>query len=438
MEFNLGIKGHTPLTCDKMFCDFIGDDKVRFYEYERIRGVAYSITAYLPKGSEALYLKVQVENTKDEPVYMYWWTNIAVPETKNTRVIVPTTDSIHCLYQSDHYVLGKEEIPYVDGVDVSYPLNLKGSSDYFYKIDKDHDKWEAAVDKNGYGFLEYSDKKLIGRKLFLWGENPGGRHWNEWLSEKGQTYIEIQAGLAHTQLEHIPMPAKTKWEWTEAFTAIDGSVDRLYGQWDSAIACVEKQFAEKVQKGAILSFDELEQIPVSGEVQTTYFASGWGDLENKLRERFGKDGISENLQFARICDETTTDWYELLEKGYLPNHSVDYVPTSYVSGEFWEKVLEESLQNKESEHWFTYLQYGGCAYANGKIEKAMQLWEQSLAKEPSVWAYRNLAMAYTNELGDSKTGLSYMQKALQLKGAKGTVLFLNYFATMSTNYGADK
>lgn len=352
VEFNLGIKGHTPLTCDKMFCDFIDDDKVRFYEYERIRGLAYSITAYLPKGSEALYLKVQVENTKDEPVYMYWWTNIAVPETKNTRVIVPTRDSIHCLYQSDHYVLGKEEIPYVDGIDVSYPLNLKGSSDYFYKIDKDHDKWEAAVDKNGYGFLEYSDKKLIGRKLFLWGENPGGRHWNEWLSEKGQTYIEIQAGLAHTQLEHIPMPAKTKWEWTEAFTAIDGSVDGLYGEWDNAIACVEEQFANKVQRGAILSFDELERMPVSGEVQTTYFASGWGDLENKLRAKFGKDGISENLQFARICNETTSDWYELLEKGYLPKHSVDYVPTSYVSGELWEKVLEESLKNKEAEHWF--------------------------------------------------------------------------------------
>ena len=438
VEFNLGIKGHTPLTCDKMFCDFIDDDKVRFYEYERIRGVAYSITACLPKGSEALYLKVQVENTKDEPVYMYWWTNIAVPETKNTRVIVPTTDSIHCLYQSDHYVLGKEEIPYVDGVDVSYPLNLKGSSDYFYKIDKDHDKWEAAVDKNGYGFLEYSDRKLIGRKLFLWGENPGGRHWNEWLSEKGQTYIEIQAGLAHTQLEHIPMPAKSKWEWTEAFTAIDGGVDGLYGEWDSAIACVEEQFAKKVQSGAILSFDELEKIPVSGEVQTTYFASGWGDLENKVRAKFGKDGISENLQFAKVCNETTTDWYELLEKGCLPNHNVDYVPTSYVSGELWEKVLEESLQNKEAEHWFTYLQYGVCAYANGKLEKAMRLWEQSLVKEPSVWAYRNLAMAYTNELGDSKTGLSYMKKALQMQGAKENVFFLKDYATMSTNYGADK
>lgn len=438
VEFNLGIKGHTPLTCDKMFCDFIGDDAVRFYEYERIRGVAYSITAYLPQGSEALYVKVNVENTKDEEIYMYWWTNIAVPETENTRVIVPTTDSIHCLYQSDHYVLGKEAIPYVKGNDVSYPLNLKGSSDYFYKIPKTHDKWEAAVDKNGYGFLEYSDRTLIGRKLFLWGKNPGGRHWSEWLSEEGQAYIEIQAGLAHTQLEHIPMPAKTKWEWTEAFTAIDGNKNELYGDWEKAIACVEEQFTKKVKNGACLSFDELPKIRFAEEKKTTYLASGWGDLENKIRAKFGKAPITEQLNFERIENAETEAWYALLENGYLPYRKVNVAPTSYVTGDLWEQVIDESLHREEAQHWFTYLQYGVCCYANGKLEKAMQLWEQSIAKEPSIWAYRNLAMAYTNELGDGKTGLKYMGKAFQIQEAKENIFFLKDYATMATNNGADR
>ena len=438
IEFNLGIKGHSPLTCDSMFCDFIGEDAVRFYEYERIRGLAYSITAYLPKGSETLYLKVEVENTKDEEVFMYWWTNIAVPETENTRVIVPTTDSIHCLYESDHYVLGKEEIPYVDGNDVSYPLNLKGSSDYFYKIPKNHDKWEAAVDKNGYGFLEYSDKTLIGRKLFLWGKNAGGRHWGEWLSEEGQSYVEIQAGLAHTQLEHIPMPAKTKWQWTEAFTAIDGTQEDLYGQWENAIDCVEKQFAKKVAKGACLPFDELQNIRIQGETKTVYYASGWGDLENKVRDKFGKEQISGSLQFAKVCNQETDSWYSLVEQGYLPYKEVSYVPTSYVIGEEWETLLQNSLEKSEAQHWFTYLQYGVCAYANGKLEKAMDLWEKSIEKEPSLWVYRNLAMAYANEYNDGKKGLLYMKKALAMQGAKECVSLLKDYATMATNHNADK
>ena len=72
VEFNIGIKGHTPLTCSPMFCELIGEDGLRFYEYERIRGVAYSITAFLPKGSETLYVRPRIENANDHEVYMYW------------------------------------------------------------------------------------------------------------------------------------------------------------------------------------------------------------------------------------------------------------------------------------------------------------------------------------------------------------------------------
>ena len=438
VEFNLGIKGHTPLTCDSMFCDFIGDDAVRFYEYERIRGVAYSITAYLPKGSEALYIRTRVENTKDEDIFMYWWTNIALPETENTRVIVPTDDSIHCLYQEDRYVLGKQAIPYVDGTDVSYPLALKGSSDFFYKIPENQDKWEAMVDKNGYGFLEYSDRRLIGRKLFLWGKNPGGRHWSEWLSEEGQSYIEIQAGLAHTQLEHIPMPAKTKWEWTEAFTSLDGSKQELYGEWNGAIKAAEAQFDRKIQTGAVLPCASLDSIKIEGEVKNVYKGSGWGDLENKVRTTFGCEKISDRLDFYEVRNEETEIWYSLLEDGYLPYKPTCYVPKSYVAGALWEALLKQSLENKEAEHWFTYLQYGVCCYANGKLEEAMKLWQRSIELETSLWAYRNLGMAYTNEYKDAKTGLSYMKEALSQKGAKSCISLLKDYAFMAVNNGADR
>ncbi len=438
IEFNIGIKGHSPLTCDKMFCDFIGDDAVRFYEYERIRGVAYSITFYLPKSSEALYLKVRVENTKNEGIYMYWWTNTAVPETENTRVIVPTTDSIHCLYQSDHYVLGKEKIPYVNGVDVSFPLNLKGSSDYFYKIPENCNKWEAVVDKNGYGFMEYSDKTLIGRKLFLWGKNPGGRHWNEWLSEKGQTYIEIQAGLAHTQLEHIPMPAHTAWEWNEAFTAIDGSSPELYGEWENSINLIEKQFNQKVKSGVILDFEELNELHISGKTKAVYSGSGWGDLENKLRTRFNASKISNYLDFPRVCNDETEIWYSLLEKGFIPYKTVGYSPVSYVTGESWEKVLSESLDRKEGNHWLTYLMLGVCCYANGKLNEAVDMWQNSILQEPSIWAYRNLGMIYCNEYSDAEKGLGFIEKALALNGGMENIFLLKDYAKTSVNNGDDE
>ena len=86
------------------------------------------------------------------------------------------------------------------GIDASYPSNIPTSRDFFYKIPEKSRKWIAAVDESGHGLLQCSTKRLFGRKLFVWGMAQGGRHWNEWLSEKGSAYIEIQAGLAHTQL----------------------------------------------------------------------------------------------------------------------------------------------------------------------------------------------------------------------------------------------
>ena len=208
VEFNVGIKGHNPLTCSPVFAavDQTPEGEVlRLYEFERIRGVAYSVSAWVREDSPTLYLRCRIENRTDETKHMYWWSNIAVPETPGTRVIVPAQQSFLSFYNADHYILDKTAIPMADGVDVSYPAHIPSSRDFFYQIPDESPKWIASANEEGYGLLQCSTRRLFGRKMFVWGMGQGGRHWNEWLSEKGSAYIEIQAGLAHTQLEHIPM-----------------------------------------------------------------------------------------------------------------------------------------------------------------------------------------------------------------------------------------
>ena len=92
VEFNVGIKGHTPLTSDPMWCriDKTEDGEIlHLYEYERIRGVSYAISAWLPEDSNTLYIHPRIENKTGETKPMYWWSNISVDETVNTRVLVP-------------------------------------------------------------------------------------------------------------------------------------------------------------------------------------------------------------------------------------------------------------------------------------------------------------------------------------------------------------
>ena len=428
VEFNIGVKGHSNLTCEPMFCEIKGEDTVEFYEYERVRGLSYKITAILPKGSETLYLRTTVENENDEERYMYWWTNIAFPETENTRVIVPADDSIHCLYQENHYVLEKSKIPFDNGIDVTYPLNLPFSSDYFYKIPDGEYKWEAAVDKNGIGLLQYSSAPLKGRKLFLWGKGTGGKHWNDFLAKKDLRYIEIQAGLLYTQLEHLPMPAHSKWEWVEGYTSLNGTDEKLYGDWEQAQKAVLEQYKEKISKGTALHFDMLDTIKASSDGHRVFNGKGWGAVENTLREKVGKMPISKEIQFPKIVNEETEDWYCLIENGYLPYQSPQTAPKSYVIGEDWEKILKQSLSTEKGRHWYGYNQLGVVLYAKGDIDGAKNAWRQSIACEGNLWAERNLGMLALNEEKNVEEGLKHLQCAYDF-GGKKWLCFLREYAS---------
>ena len=438
VEFNIGIKGHTPLTCSPMFCELIGKDGVRFFEFERKRGVSYSITATLPENSHALYIKVQIENTSNKTVPMYWWSNIAFPEKPDTRVIVPTDEAIHCSYMCDHYEVEKVKVPDKgDGLDVSYSYNLPVAADYFYKIPKNESKWIVAVNPDGKGLLQYSTAKLAGRKLFLWGNGVGGRHWNEFLSEKGQAYVEIQAGLATTQLEHLPMPAGETWEWIEGYTAIDGANKDFYGDWQTAISTVESRMQEKIAGEKIKAIADLKDVCFDGERKLVFNGSDWGALENKVREASGENAISRYIEYPKVEDEETKAWRCLLENGVLPCPDPALPPASYVVSEFWKQKIESSLKERDGEHWYSQMQLGVVKYALDDNDGAKKAWERSIALTPSVWAYRNLAMLLKNEYGKIDLALQYMQTAYGLAGAKECVSFLREYADILTTYKKD-
>ena len=315
-------------------------------------------------------------------------------------------------------------------------MNLGASADYFYRIPDQHRKWIAGVDPNGVGLLHYSNDFLKTRKLFLWGNKTGGRHWNEFLSEKGQAYIEIQAGLATTQLEHIPMSPKTVWEWTEGYTSINGADDAYYGNWDVAIARVEKALDEKIAGGAIAP-DKLSDMKINTKGELVHTASGWGALENKLRAKQDKDGVSGFDVYPQVDDKATVGFTQLLEKGYLPCPAVEEAPAAYVVDEFWRNALRKSAETEKGKHWYTYLQLGVVEYALGNWDAAEDAWKKSAELTPNVWAWRNLAALYKNERKDLETALYYQKKAFARKEAFACLSLVREYASWLTSLGMD-
>ena len=405
VEWNVSIKGHNPLTCSPLFTQKLtsvnGEPILRMYEFERIREVVYIIQATLLK--DALLVNITIENTSDKDKYMYWWSNIAVPETKGTRVIIPTDKTFLCTYDDKGYYVDKTSIPTVNGVDITYSLNSNRSRDFFFDIDKTKDKWISAINENGYGLLQFSDPILQGRKLFVWGNHDGGRHWNDWLSDKAGAYIEIQAGLLKTQLGHFIMKGNTKISWTECYKAISVPKDSIHSDYYLAMDTVSKVVSQNMH---YLSGDTFK---ISKTEAPVYYGSGWGALQNMVN----------NTPISNICDfpldsitDEQLDFVTLLKKGYLPTYDASQAPKSYVVGQFWLDKLKNA--NKD---WFTLNHLGIVSYALGNIDDAKKYFNLSISATKNCWAFRNLAMIQKNIDKDVLTASNNLIQAVLLNNS---------------------
>lgn len=224
-EWNIGIKGHSPLTNRPLFAARAeGNDGrtcLKMWEYEPIRHLVYAM--YFTLDEDRLLCHMVAENVGDAPSRMYWWSNIAVEQTPSSLVVVPTDATYITSYQEGGYRLSRRRFPQDGGQDGISPMAADGAIDYFYDIPASSDKWLAALDaQSGDGFLHISSPALVGRKAFFWGTRTGGRHWNAWLTEEdgARPYYEVQAGLAKTQFEQFPIAAGERIAWSEVYTAV--------------------------------------------------------------------------------------------------------------------------------------------------------------------------------------------------------------------------
>jgi hypothetical protein len=398
VEWNIGTIGHSPFTCAPLFAARVegpdGTPVLRLYEYERFRGVPFQIDAYLPDGSPVLFVRVRITNPHQQEIPMYWWSNIAVPETPGTRVIVPAGFAYRFGYKGSGLV--KIPVPQFEGIDYTYSTNIDHSADYFFHVPDGHRPWIAALDGEGKGLVQTSTLRLKGRKLFLWGTGKGGRKWQRFLSPAGGDYIEIQAGLARTQMEHLPMPAGAEWSWLEAYGMMETEPSTIHGNnWVQAHQTVEAVLEALAPRSTLE--DEFARsaafvdLPPAEILQN---GSGWGALERIRRETSGKPPFcSRALVFSdNSLGEAQAPWLELLQHGPFPPAEPDAVPRSYLVQPAWRQRLEDAVGGGKEAGWFAWYHLGIMRHHAGDREGARCAWEVSLEKARTPWATRNLAV----------------------------------------------
>jgi len=430
VEWNLGMTGHTPLTMSPMHTAIFhmsdGTPVLRMYELERIRQTTMQMDFYLPENSRFLFVRVHLCNTKDQEVPVYWWSNIAVNETEDTRVLAPAGEAY--IYEYGHGVT-LAEVPMRGGIDRSYTTRTPRSMDMFFEISKERRKWEAALDGTGAGLVQTSTDLLQGRKIFLWGNKTGGKRWQEFLSVPGEAYLEIQAGLAKTQMQHLPMPANAKWEWLEAYGYLQADAQKVHSaDWNEACDCVE----EALEKALPRTFmdEELKRLEqeLAQAVVPVRSGSGWAALE-LLRRGAGECFEGE---YARYTESTIGSqqvaWLQLLREGTFPYYSPEEIPCGYQGQEEWIPLLEKAIAEGKSDHWHAWLHLGVLYCAVGKWEQAEEAFLTSIQRTDNGWTRRNLAMVFMraerdDEAAEQLRRASMLLPILQIALECGTKLY---------------
>ncbi len=391
VEWNVGTIGHSPTTTEPVHAVRLelpdGTPMLRMYEYERLREVVFQVDVWLPGGCPVLLVHVRISNPGDAAVPMYWWSNCAVPQAADVRVLAPATTA---------WQLGRDRrlrrvpVPVLGGLDRSYPARAPEAADYFFELDGGR-PWVAAVDGTGRGLVQTSTRQLRGRKLFVWGTGPGGRRWQEWLSGPDAEYLEIQAGLARTQLEHLPMPGRTHWSWVEAYGALRLDPARAHSpRWDDAVAAGRVALDELVSEEALEHAHALAtQVAAAPPLDVLHTGSGWGALERQRRSDGGDDSLV--LSGTPFSDATLgaeqQPWLELLREGRMTDPPAADAPSSYQVGAAWGALLDNTATG-----WLEWLHLGVVRAHAGDHSGARAAWDRSVAVHETAWARRNLGV----------------------------------------------
>ena len=425
VEWNIGTIGHCPLTMSPVhaarFTCADGSPGLRLYEWERIRSVVFQVDVVLPRDSRVLVVVPRIRNHHASEVPMYWWSNIAVPEGRGTRVLVPATSAYRLGADRDVNVV---PVPgsvtsLSGGSDCTHPADVPHAADWFFDVGSARRPWIAAVDQHGEGLAQVSTRRLRGRKLFCWGNRVGGRHWQDWLSAGTGAYFEIQAGLATTQLEHVPMPPRSEWSWAEAYGALRVEPGLVHGRdWNAATAEVDRALDDLAPMSFLDGWlEEIDTLASLAPDEHLHLGSGWGALERRRLEVNGSevpDWTGTPFPDESLDDEQA-DWTGLLDGRPLPTHAA---PTSYVSGTGWLTLLEGAPRS-----WSSLLHAGVARYAAGDVGGAREAWQASTCERPNVPALWALGMLASLD-GDAAESVALLQRAydLALAGDAGSDL----------------
>lgn len=394
VEWNGPLYGHSLLTCSPVFAGVVETPRgplLRLYEFDRALETTWQVDVFLPPGDDRLWVHVKAINPNAHDIDFYWWTNIALPLARDTRVLSPMD------YALSHDATGNSRLPFpiFDGFDGSHPSNYPYAKSVFFRKPGSAKPWSVCVDGDGLGLCHVSTPTLFGRKFFTWGTGRGGKRWMDFLSEDGRgDYIEIQGGVTPTQLQTRPLKAGAHIEWTECISPFEMDTAAARDP-DYAAACAGagRIIDARVPATKLQEMDTfLASQAIAPLKELLHRGSAWGWLHEK---RTGHR-ISPGLSFECDPGEEERPWAELLASGTFLPKTLNEPPSSFVVSVGWTEALRDSAQTHGAT-WLHHIHLGVARLEAGDFREARDFFTSSLALKESALAHRCLALLHERD-----------------------------------------
>jgi len=301
------------------------------------------------------------------------------------RVLAPAARAWRTGYDGS---IARVAIPFADdpATDVSHPLLAQRAADYFFQVPSERRPWIAAVQADGRGLVQTSTARLRGRKLFCWGTAAGGRHWQEWLCGPGSRYLEIQAGLATTQLEHLRLEAGAEISWAEAYAPIEAAPGLVHGSWSDALDKVAELVARAVPEVELDAWHRWWRAEVADRApQQLTAGSGAGEAELVVRGE-DPDGLS-GTPFGQPLLDGFRHLVALARTGEVDQDAVGAEVLVPPTTDRWDAVLDRAADG-----WWGRLMIAIRSHARGDLEEARLGYLRSNQLTSTPWAARGLAL----------------------------------------------
>ena len=363
VEWNLGSTGHSATTSRPVF---VGSVPSRRGTASADLGLGAHPRSLLGRPADApdrrlLLAFVRVRNPDPEAKPLYWWTTSRRRGTWRACLgprRSSLADRIRRIHHERRHPLRRRpghRCQLSAAVAASRGLLLPGPSR--------ERPWIAAVQADGRGLVP-STAQLRGRKLFLWGAAAGGRHWQEWLCGPGRRYLEIQAGLATTQLEHLRLEGGAEISWAEAYAPIEAAPATVHGSWPDALTEVAELVARAVPDEALEEWHQWWRAEVA-DATPVQMAAGSGAGEAELIVR-GED--PEGLPGTLFGHPTLDGFRQLVvlaRTGQVHQDAAGAVVLVPPISDRWEPVLDRAADG-----WWSRLMYAIRCHARGELAEA--------------------------------------------------------------------